>query len=355
MSPMSAKPDTPRRPPRGGHYRARPVRPRGQPRAVQGRRPGRLRAVPARPRKGRAGARHRLPAGAEAAGAQRRRAARSAAGRGGAAVAQLLRHRPAHLQLDPATTAWASCARCSPAAPRPGPTSSRSAPSCSCRPTRSRCAARSSTASRPPPSCPRRRYEPAHPQLRIAFDGDAVIFGDESERVSQESGLAAFHSNEATRVNEPLSGGPFRGFLAALHELQAGLPAGRGLAAAHRAGHRALGARARARDPHPARVGRAPGRSHVPRRPRQGPVPGSLRRRHLLRRFARTTSKTPAATWPPGTCRTASPTSPRRSIAQSSGRSIPVSFQVRPLRLNSNTTGWPSAFCTVAVNSEGDT
>ena len=65
-----------------------------------------------------------------------------------------------------------------------------------------------------------------HPrQLRIAFDGDAVIFGDESERVSQEQGLDAFHLNEAERWNEPLSGGPFRGFLAALHRLQAAFPA----------------------------------------------------------------------------------------------------------------------------------
>jgi 5'-nucleotidase len=72
---------------------------------------------------------------------------------------------------------------------------------------------------------PSKAPERSHDQLRIAFDGDAVIFGDESERVSQESGLAAFHSNESTRVNEPLSGGPFRGFLAALHELQQAFPA----------------------------------------------------------------------------------------------------------------------------------
>jgi 5'-nucleotidase len=65
-----------------------------------------------------------------------------------------------------------------------------------------------------------------HPQqLRIAFDGDAVVFGDESERVSQEHGVAAFYRNESERWNEPLSGGPFRGFLAALHRLQAAFPA----------------------------------------------------------------------------------------------------------------------------------
>lgn len=64
-----------------------------------------------------------------------------------------------------------------------------------------------------------------HDQLRIAFDGDAVIFGDESERVSQEDGLAAFHAHETQRAHEPLSGGPFRGFLAALHALQSAFPA----------------------------------------------------------------------------------------------------------------------------------
>lgn len=67
-----------------------------------------------------------------------------------------------------------------------------------------------------------------HPpdQLRIAFDGDAVIFGDESERVSREGGLAAFAQHELSHAGEPLSGGPFRGFLDALHRLQAAFPTG---------------------------------------------------------------------------------------------------------------------------------
>jgi len=62
-------------------------------------------------------------------------------------------------------------------------------------------------------------------EVRIAFDGDAVIFGDESERVSQEHGIDAFHRHEAELADQPLSGGPFRGFLAALHRLQAEFPA----------------------------------------------------------------------------------------------------------------------------------
>lgn len=62
-------------------------------------------------------------------------------------------------------------------------------------------------------------------QLRIAFDGDAVIFGDEGERVSREEGLEAFHKSETEHAAEPLSVGPFRGFLSALHHLQAAFPA----------------------------------------------------------------------------------------------------------------------------------
>ena len=73
---------------------------------------------------------------------------------------------------------------------------------------------------------PSKAPETSHPQLRIAFDGDSVIFDDEAERISQSAGLAAFHDNETSRAGEPLSGGPFRGFLAALHELQLAFPPG---------------------------------------------------------------------------------------------------------------------------------
>jgi 5'-nucleotidase len=65
-----------------------------------------------------------------------------------------------------------------------------------------------------------------HDQLRIAFDGDAVIFGDEGERVSREGGIDAFHRHEREHARLPLSGGPFRGFLDALHRLQAAYPPG---------------------------------------------------------------------------------------------------------------------------------
>ena len=57
-------------------------------------------------------------------------------------------------------------------------------------------------------------------QLRIAFDGDAVIFSDEAERIYRDGGLAAFDASERAAANEPLPGGPFKEFLALLHQLQ---------------------------------------------------------------------------------------------------------------------------------------
>lgn len=56
--------------------------------------------------------------------------------------------------------------------------------------------------------------------LRIAFDGDAVLFSDESERIFQEKGLEAFTQNEEKAAHTPLHAGPFKGFLQALHHLQ---------------------------------------------------------------------------------------------------------------------------------------
>ncbi len=61
-------------------------------------------------------------------------------------------------------------------------------------------------------------------QLRIAFDGDAVIFGDEAERIYQRHGLAAFSASEREAAGRPLSGGPFRPVLEALHRIQSSYP-----------------------------------------------------------------------------------------------------------------------------------
>ena len=56
--------------------------------------------------------------------------------------------------------------------------------------------------------------------LRIAFDGDAVLFSDEAERVFQESGLDAFQAHEREQAQTPLAAGPFQPLLLALQRLQ---------------------------------------------------------------------------------------------------------------------------------------
>jgi 5'-nucleotidase len=57
-------------------------------------------------------------------------------------------------------------------------------------------------------------------ELRIAFDGDSVLFSDEADLVYRAEGLDAFAEQEAAAASEPLGGGPFKDFLAGLHELQ---------------------------------------------------------------------------------------------------------------------------------------
>ena len=57
-------------------------------------------------------------------------------------------------------------------------------------------------------------------EVRIAFDGDAVLFSDEAERVYQKEGLDAFTRHETVNVLTPLRAGPFKPFLEALHQLQ---------------------------------------------------------------------------------------------------------------------------------------
>ena len=57
-------------------------------------------------------------------------------------------------------------------------------------------------------------------QIRIAFDGDAVLFTDESEQIFKEKGLDAFEENEKTHAKEPLAEGPFASFFKKLANLQ---------------------------------------------------------------------------------------------------------------------------------------
>jgi 5'-nucleotidase len=61
-------------------------------------------------------------------------------------------------------------------------------------------------------------------QLRFAFDGDAVLFSDEAERVYKQDGLEAFTASEIAAARQPLAGGPFKPFLSALHHLQQAFP-----------------------------------------------------------------------------------------------------------------------------------
>jgi 5'-nucleotidase len=57
-------------------------------------------------------------------------------------------------------------------------------------------------------------------EVRIAFDGDAVLFSDEAERVYQRDGLDAFTKHETLHALQPLPPGPFKPLLEALHQLQ---------------------------------------------------------------------------------------------------------------------------------------
>ncbi len=57
-------------------------------------------------------------------------------------------------------------------------------------------------------------------RLKIAFDGDAVLFSDDANQIYHHQGLQAFEKMEKNAANEPLPGGPFKPVLAALHRIQ---------------------------------------------------------------------------------------------------------------------------------------
>ncbi len=65
------------------------------------------------------------------------------------------------------------------------------------------------------------RASSAHPnEVRIAFDGDAVLFSDEAEQLFQRDGLDAFQAHERDQAETPLAAGPFKPLLEALQRLQ---------------------------------------------------------------------------------------------------------------------------------------
>jgi 5'-nucleotidase len=61
-------------------------------------------------------------------------------------------------------------------------------------------------------------------QVRIAFDGDAVLFNEDSELIYKQNGLKAFYENEKKSQNIPMNEGPFAAFLKKLARLQDRLP-----------------------------------------------------------------------------------------------------------------------------------
>ena len=66
-----------------------------------------------------------------------------------------------------------------------------------------------------------RRLAESHPgEVRIAFDGDAVLFSDEAEQIFESQGLTAFQNYESTWATTPLPPGPFKPLLEALHKLR---------------------------------------------------------------------------------------------------------------------------------------
>lgn len=70
------------------------------------------------------------------------------------------------------------------------------------------------------PGQPREDPSAGLDQIRIAFDGDAVLFSAESEKIYQEQGLSAFSENEKRKADIPLQKGPFANFLTTIAHIQ---------------------------------------------------------------------------------------------------------------------------------------
>ena len=71
-----------------------------------------------------------------------------------------------------------------------------------------------------PPASPLTSRE----EVRIALDGDAVLFSDESEIVYQTDGIEEFHKREDKAQDDPLPEGPYAGFPKKLAQMQGRLP-----------------------------------------------------------------------------------------------------------------------------------
>ena len=67
---------------------------------------------------------------------------------------------------------------------------------------------------------PGRAEEGSKDEVRIAFDGDAVVFSAESDLLYVEQGLDAFLRHETENATRPMAGGPFGNFLKKLSVLR---------------------------------------------------------------------------------------------------------------------------------------
>jgi 5'-nucleotidase len=67
---------------------------------------------------------------------------------------------------------------------------------------------------------PKERQEVRGEEVRIAFDGDAVVFSPESDEIYKERGLQAFLDHETANAKSPMAGGPFGNFLKKLSILR---------------------------------------------------------------------------------------------------------------------------------------
>ncbi|XP_074471008.1 cytosolic 5'-nucleotidase 1A-like [Sebastes fasciatus] len=68
--------------------------------------------------------------------------------------------------------------------------------------------------------CAEKETDLSDTELRVAFDGDAVLFSDESEIIVKQHGLDTFFEHEKEFENKPLAQGPLKCFLEALGKLQ---------------------------------------------------------------------------------------------------------------------------------------
>lgn len=67
-------------------------------------------------------------------------------------------------------------------------------------------------------------FTPDDQEIRIAFDGDAVIFSEESEEIYQRDGLEAFLEHEKANAEKALPDGPFAKLLRTLSTIKKEYP-----------------------------------------------------------------------------------------------------------------------------------